>query len=306
MHRSASTVALVAAVLVLAGCSAVAPTTPTPTAAGGDAAGEAIPDGADTQRATVTRVVDGDTIEVRAGGETDTVRLVGVDAPEARGETNPAEFEGVPDTAAGRACLARAADNATAALADLVADRDVTLAVDPLTDRRDRYDRLLAHVVVDGTNANHRLVETGRARVYDTEFALADRFYASERAAQDQRRGLWSCADQPTGGTGLQLRVRADAPGDDRENPNGEYVALVAGDDAVDVGGWTVSDEAGREFTFPEGTTVPANGSVRLYSGSGEDTATEFYWNEGAVWNNDGDTASVWNEDGDLVLEHSY
>ncbi len=51
---------------------------------------------------------------------------------------------------------------------------------------------------------------------------------------------------------------------------------------------------------------MPANGSVRLYSGSGEDTATEFYWGEGAVWNNDGDTASVWDADGDLVLEHSY
>jgi len=219
MHRSASAVVLVAAALVLAGCSAVAPTTPTPTAAGGDATDAAIPDGAATLPATVTRVVDGDTVAVRAGGETDTVRLVGVDAPETRGETYPAEFEGVPGTAAGRACLSRAADDATAALADLVADRDVTLAVDPLTDRRGPYDRLLAYVVVDGTNANHRLVDAGRARVYDTEFALADRFYESERTARDERRGLWACADEPTGDTGLQLRVRADAPGDDRENP---------------------------------------------------------------------------------------
>ncbi len=37
-----------------------------------------------SQSAFVTRAVDGDTIEVRIGTHTDTVRLLGVDTPERR------------------------------------------------------------------------------------------------------------------------------------------------------------------------------------------------------------------------------
>jgi micrococcal nuclease len=72
--------------------------------------------------------------------------------------------------------------------------RRSVLAVDARTDRRDRYDRLPAYVV-DGTNANERLVEQGHARVYDTDFGLAEQFYEHERRARDERRGLWRCRD---------------------------------------------------------------------------------------------------------------
>ena len=58
--------------------------------------------------ALVTDVVDGDTVDVRfPDGSADTVRLLGVDTPEVHVENDPAEFEGVPDTEAGRTCLRR-------------------------------------------------------------------------------------------------------------------------------------------------------------------------------------------------------
>ena len=291
----------VVALAVLAGCLSVAPSTPVP-------AGDAVPPDSERLNATVVRVVDGDTVEVRyADDSTDTVRLVGIDSPETRGGTNPAEFEGVPDTEAGRACLATAAENATDALVALAADEPAVLAVDPDTDRRDRYDRLLAYVVVGGTNLNEHLVEQGHARVYDSSFSLAQRFYDHERDAQDARRGLWTCTDAATVTDGLALRVVADAPGDDRENPNGEYV-VVSNPTAepLEIGNWTISDEAGHSYSFPADATVPADGSIRLYSGSGTDTATEFYRDDGPIWNNDGDTATLTAENGTVVARTSY
>lgn len=298
---------LAIACLSLAGCLSLSPATQTPVPAD---PGEAVPADSEELNATVTRVVDGDTVDVRyADGSTDTVRLVGIDTPETRGGTNPEEFEGVPDTEAGRTCLADEADNATRALETLVADEPAVLAVDPNTDRRDRYGRLLAYVVVDGTNANERLVDRGHARVYDTDFALAERFYDLEADAQDARRGVWTCTDPGRSETdsGLSVRVVADAPGDDRENPNGEYAVLTNPTaDPLPIGDWTVSDEADHTYTFPPTATVPTDGSVRLYSGSGTDSATEFHRGNGPIWNNGGDTVTVRAENGTVVAQESY
>lgn len=51
---------------------------------------------------------------------------------------------------------------------------------------------------------------------------------------------------------------------------------------------------------------MPANGSVRLHSGSGTDTATEFYRGNGPIWNNDGDTATLRAANGTVVAAASY
>jgi len=296
-------IGLVVTLALLAGCLSVAPATPADP-------GDSIPADSERLNATVIRVVDGDTVEVRYDdGETDVVRLVGIDTPETRGGTNPAEFEGIPDSAAGRACLARAAENATDALTGFAADEPAVLAIDPDTDRRDRYQRLLAYVVVDGTNLNERLVAAGHARVYDSSFSLAERFYDLEASAQTDRRGLWACTDPDaaTAADGLHLRVVADAPSDDRENPNGEFVVLAnPTSDPLAIGNWTISDEADHTYTFPPNATIPANGSVRLYSGSGTDTATAFYRDDGPIWNNGGDSATLTAANGTVVADVSY
>ena len=143
---------------------------------------------------TVTEVVDGDTVDVRyANGETDRVRLLGVDTPEVHVATDPPEYEGVPDTAAGEACLESAGENASQYLTERVDGATVTLAFDALADRRGSYDRLLAYVVQNGTNLNYALVVEGHARVYDSEFQQAPRFYAAESRARENRTGLWRC-----------------------------------------------------------------------------------------------------------------
>ncbi|QLH78543.1 lamin tail domain-containing protein [Halosimplex rubrum] len=212
-----ATVFAVALLAALSGCAgfpvSVGEETPTgPTAAA--------PDVANGTAATVVDVVDGDTIDVRyANGSTDTVRLLGVDTPEVHADTDPAEYEGVPDDEAGAACLESAGEDASAFAERWLAGERVTLVTDPASDRRGSYGRLLAYVHVNASGANgsvtatrrtatdgtataanrtdftYRLLATGHARVYDSTFQRSERYYAAESDAQADRRGLWRCRD---------------------------------------------------------------------------------------------------------------
>ena len=102
--------------------------------------------------------------------------------------------------------------------------------------------------------------------------------------------------------------INADAEGDDGENLNDEYVVFEnAGDEAIDLSGWTVADEAAKRYRFPQGFTLDAGAAVTLRTGSGTDTDSELYWGSGSpVWNNGGDTVTLSNAEGEHVLEVSY
>ena len=310
----------VALLVTLAGCSAFsAPVqeASTPTTTGSDAPLPQV-----TLEVRVTAVVDGDTIRIAyPNGTADTVRLVGVDTPEVNVENDPTEFEGVPDTDAGRACLRDAGTDASNVAKDALLGRTVGLAFDPGTDRRGYYDRLLAYVVVDDRLFNYRLVAAGHARVYDSEFSRAERFYSAETTAREDRRGLWRCVDPAATGTPVAdggtvtpsesalvvATVHADAAGNDNENLNDEYVVFEnRGESSLDLTGWMVSDETGRVYTFDALTLAPGE-QVTLHTGSGTDTETDRYWGQsGAVWNNDGDTVTVRDAGGRLVAHRSY
>ncbi len=106
--------------------------------------------GGGASAASVTRVVDGDTIEVRLGGQLEKVRLIGVDTPESVKPGTPVQ------------CYAKAASAETERLLE---GRQVSLKFD--AERRDRYGRLLAYVYRDGLFVNAALVERGYARTLD-------------------------------------------------------------------------------------------------------------------------------------------
>lgn len=150
--------------------------------------------GTDGPNATVTRVFDGDTVEIRyENGSTATVRLLGIDAPESHGPLQPREFESVPNTRAGRTCLRDIGRRATHYLKGLMANETVQLRYDPVAGRRGVYDRKLAYLVLRDETINYRLVTDGFARVYDSNFSVAVPFYRAERAARSAGRGLWGC-----------------------------------------------------------------------------------------------------------------
>src|SRR4051812_6321052 len=117
--------------------------------------------------ATVTRVVDGDTLAVRAGKTNDKVRLIGIDTPESVKPNTPVQ------------CFALAASARMKAL--LPAGTPVRLVRD--VDARDRYGRLLAYVYrgSDDLFVNLALVHDGYA-VVDTippNVSYAEEFVAA-------------------------------------------------------------------------------------------------------------------------------
>ena len=316
-----ATLALVSLVLV-AGCLGGLAPDPT-TDAGSDAQPSATPPG-DTVQADVVEIVDGDTVRVvLANGSRETARLLGVDTPEVYGENDPGEFEGVPDTEAGRACLDRWAERASAETKRRLLGESVALAFDRNEPRRGYYGRLLVYVYDDEGEFNDDLLRNGLARVYDSQFQFRERYYGIEAAAMDSMTGLWACREGGAGSTpepsptatvadgGVALRIagiHADAAGDDAENPNDEYVVLRnVGDEPLDLSGWTVGDEAGHVYEFPDGTTLGPGATLTLHTGDGEDTGSDVYWAaSGPVWNNGGDTVTVRTADGAVVVERSY
>lgn len=266
--------------------------------------------------ATVTRVVDGDTVAVELpDGTVEKVRLVGVDTPEVYSENEPDEY-GVPDTEAGRACLDRYGERASAFARERLAGKTVRLVPDPNLDERGYYGRLLAYVYVDGVSFNRRLIAEGHARVFESDFTRREGYETAQRAAHEADRGLWGCATDTDAGTtartaserGLALvETHADAAGDDRENLDDEYLVFENdGEAPLSLAGWTVTDEAGRTYTFPDVVIEPGE-RIALHSGAGTDTETDLYWGASTpVWNNGGDTVTVRDDTGAVVLEESY
>ncbi len=268
------------------------------------------------QNATVTRVVDGDTIEVElADGTVEKVRLIGVDTPEIYSENTPAEY-GVPDTQAGRDCLRRYGERATEFATDRLTGKQVRIVPDPNLDERGYYGRLLAYVYVDGVSFNRDLVERGYARVFESDFTERADYEAAAAAAREADRNLWECATDTDAGTtqatvsasGIVLAtVNADADGPDGENLNDEYVVLEnVGDDPVSLSGWTIRDEANHSHTFEDLTLDPGD-RVTLHTGTGTDTETDRYWGSSTpIWNNGGDTVTLVDDSGTVVLTESY
>lgn len=73
----------------------------------------------------------------------------------------------------------------------------------------------------------------------------------------------------------------------------GEYVLLEnEGAQAVNLSGWTLEDEAGTIYSFPN-FTLAAGGSVRVWVQAGTDDAENLFW---------GRTQAVWNNNGDVVV----
>jgi micrococcal nuclease len=291
---------LLALLAVFTGCATTLPATPAPgdgtvgTGGGTVAPGAGItPSGGATNTVTVTRVVDGDTMYVSfENGTEDTVRLLGVDTPETRSESSPDEFEGVPDTDAGRECLGRYGDRASAFATGTLEGKAVTLQLEPDSDRRGYYGRLLGYLVVDGQNFNYRLVAEGHARVYDSSFSLKEEFYAAESGAQSAGTGVWSCTD---GATGPTATVSPTPDG-------GASAAVLPSSASTPTRGGTTTENLNDEYA-----TLTPGDRVTLHTGSGEDTATGVYWGQSsAVWNNGGDTVTVSDDDGDVVAERSY
>jgi endonuclease YncB( thermonuclease family) len=132
----------------------------------------------DRQIVVVTSVIDGDTVRVKRSTDSpeETVRLVGIDAPEAH-PPPPAHWSG----------------ESTQRLRELAQGKSLTVRLDT-TQTRDRYRRLLAYLYAnDAENLNLTLVRDGHAYAHrDYPHSMRRQFEQAEDEARAKSRGLWA------------------------------------------------------------------------------------------------------------------
>ena len=144
----------------------------------------------------VVKVADGDTITILDASKTQhKIRLQGIDAPE-KGQ------------AFGKVSRQY--------LAGMVAGREVRVA----WQKRDRYQRILGTVFVDGRDINLEMLKAGMAwhyKKYDTNPAYAK----AESEARTARRGLWQDKN-PTPPETFRHKGRARSPSASHHTPVNE------------------------------------------------------------------------------------
>jgi micrococcal nuclease len=163
-------IALLLTALLLAACRNGSETPASPTAT-------PVPSASAREAARVVRVIDGDTILVEIDGREERVRYIGVDTPETVAPDRPVGCFGPEASARNKA---------------LVEGRTVELERD-ISDR-DRFNRLLRYVYVDGTLVNAELLRDGYATsvTFPPDVRENARFRALEQEARAAGRGLWS------------------------------------------------------------------------------------------------------------------
>jgi micrococcal nuclease len=129
----------------------------------------------------VAKVYDGDTIRLSNG---DKVRLLGINTPEIESHFQQAQVGG---------------QSAKNWLSQKLSNHDVMLEYD--VEKRDKYDRLLAHIYLDDEHINKSLLAQGLATlvVIPPNIKYSEELIAAQNEAMIERLGLWSLGSyQPT------------------------------------------------------------------------------------------------------------
>lgn len=128
----------------------------------------------------VSKVIDGDTIEVLQSGQSETVRLIGIDSPETVHPQKPVQ------------CFGQEASDRTR---ELLLNKLVRLEEDFTQSDRDKYGRLLRYVFLpSGRNVNKMLIEEGYAFEYTFDsnpYKYQSEFLQAQDYARQQGYGLW-------------------------------------------------------------------------------------------------------------------
>jgi micrococcal nuclease len=121
----------------------------------------------------VTRVIDGDTFETETG---EKVRLIGINAPEISdifGQESKQHLE------------------------NLILNKTISLEVDNLSGDRDRYQRLLRYVLLEGDDINEKMLLDGFAFAYlRYDFNNSNKYEQAQLYARENNRGIWGGSDK--------------------------------------------------------------------------------------------------------------
>jgi len=255
----------------------------------------------------VTRVIDGDTIEVDIAGTIYKVRYIGIDTPEL--DDKRPEF-----------CAL--AQEATRYNRQLVERGTIRLEKD--VSETDRYGRLLRYIYEGDTFANAELVRQGLAwaKAYPPDTKYQDYLEEMEAEAKQAGRGIWALTLPPTSTPptpaptppptevqniqityifydGQVPRVESD-----------EYVEITnLGEQPQDLAGWVLQDISDGYPSFIFSTYILGPGeSVRVYTNEYHPEWGGFSFESSrAIWNNsEPDIAALYNGQGKEVSRKSY
>lgn len=149
-----------------------------------------------SETAIVTTILTGDTVVVLRDSDSETVRLIGIDAPEVAGSP------------AGLQCWAV---EALAFASATLLQQEVRLIPDPTQDEVDASGMTLAYLLLpDGRDFSVLSASAGQARSYPgvTQPTKIAEIAAAEQAARTSALGLWG----PPCNGGLALPAPADEP----------------------------------------------------------------------------------------------
>jgi endonuclease YncB( thermonuclease family) len=248
----------------------------------------------------VTRVIDGDTIEVDISGTIYKVRYIGMDTPEL--DDKRPEFS----------ALAQEANKQLLERGTVRLEKDISEV--------DKYGRLLRYVYVSAIFVNAELVRQGlaEAKAYPPDTKYQSYLEEMEAKAKQDGVGLWaltlepSPAPIPTPPTvavnvqitgifydGQVLRVESD-----------EYVEITnLGEQPQDLAGWILQDisDGYPSFIFPTCILRPGE-SVRVYTNEYHPEWGGFSFESSqAIWNNsEPDIAVLYNSQGEEISRKSY
>lgn len=131
----------------------------------------------------VLSVVDGDTIKIKIGTKSETVRIIGIDTPETVDPRKPVQCYG---------------KEASAKMKSLVNGKTITLEKNP-AEERDKYQRLLRYVWLNGADVGAKMIQDGFAFSYKQyPHPKLDAYNKLEQAARTAGKGLWGKACSST------------------------------------------------------------------------------------------------------------
>lgn len=127
----------------------------------------------------VTKILDGDTFQIKVKNQTVTVRMIGIDTPETVDPRKVVQ------------CFGKEASDKTK---ELLLKHTVRLETDKTQSFTDKFGRFLAYIYRDDELfINKYLIEKGYAHeyTYDIPYEKQNEFKEAEKKARERKTGLW-------------------------------------------------------------------------------------------------------------------
>lgn len=128
----------------------------------------------------VLKIIDWDTIKILYDWEETNIRMIWIDAP----ESSKTRFWYIEEYWS----------EATEKITEIIWDNKVSVELDESQWKYDKYNRLLAYVIVDWENVNLEMIEAWFAKeyTYNSDYKYKIAFENAEEKAKEENLGMWT------------------------------------------------------------------------------------------------------------------